>query len=105
MVELPKDWWPNSWFHDIERTKPVYRRPAVPLRFAIPGHPKSGNIWEGHTDEIFVNKVKGWRKIEGWNSIWLHEDGSIMLICVYDFLLCSPPCIYEETLACVGTAH
>ncbi|CAK0824602.1 unnamed protein product, partial [Prorocentrum cordatum] len=80
LVELPKDWWPDSWFYDRERKQPKYHRPAVPLVYALPGHPKSGNIWESHTDAVLIVEMTGWRKVEGWHSIWLHTDGSIMVI-------------------------
>ena len=50
LVELPKAWWPRDWFEDEAKTKPKYRRPAVPLVYALPGHPKSGNVWEDHAE-------------------------------------------------------
>ena len=43
-VELPRSWWPRSWFEDDAMTIPKYKRPAVPLVYALPGHPKSGNV-------------------------------------------------------------
>ena len=33
-------------------TIPKYKRPAVPLVYALPGHPKSGNVWEEHAESI-----------------------------------------------------
>ena len=50
LVELPRSWWPRSWFEDDAMTIPKYKRPAVPLIYAFPGHPKSGNVWEEHAD-------------------------------------------------------
>ncbi|CAK0884153.1 unnamed protein product [Prorocentrum cordatum] len=87
LVELPKDWWPSSWFYDRDRTQPKYHRPAVPLVYALPGRPKSGNVWESHADAVFIVEMAGWRKVDGWHSIWLHADGSIVVIYVGDFLL------------------
>ena len=30
-VELPKDWWPDHWFHKGDRKKPLFVRPVCPL--------------------------------------------------------------------------
>ena len=46
LIELPREWWPLEWFENGDLTRPRYRRPAVVMRFAIPGHPKSGFLWE-----------------------------------------------------------
>eukprot|EP00974_Lingulodinium_polyedra_P074907 7257846-Lingulodinium_polyedra.AAC.1 len=66
LVELPKAWWPREWFEDEAKTVPKYRRPAVPLVNALPGHPKSGNVWEDHAETILVRMR--WRKIDSWNG-------------------------------------
>ena len=59
----------------------------MPLLYALPGHPKSGNIWEAHTDRIFLLELMGWRKVEGWFSVWVNTDGGIMAIYLDDFML------------------
>ena len=49
-MELPKEWWPDEWYYDSNRTQPKYYRPAVPLELSLNGHPKAGNLWDGHTE-------------------------------------------------------
>ena len=61
LVELPRSWWPRSWFEDDAMTIPKHKRPAVPLVYALPGHPKSGNVWEEHAASILAKL--GWRKV------------------------------------------
>ena len=79
LVELPRSWWPRCWFEDDAMTIPKYKRPAVPLVYALPGHPKSGNIWEGHAESILVKL--GWKKVADWTGVVVHADMSI--ICLY----------------------
>jgi len=86
LVLLPRSWWPQSWFEDEDRQVPRFRKPAVPLVYALPGHPKAGNIWEGHVEGILVGK-NSWRKVEFWRSVFLHPDGSIIILYVDDFVL------------------
>ena len=50
LVEFPRSWWPWSWFQDDAMTIPTYKRPVVPLVYALPGHPKSGNVREEHAE-------------------------------------------------------
>ena len=85
LVELPRDMWPDSWFTDKARTVAIYRRPAVPLTYALPGHPKSGNVWEDHVEVILIKY--DWRSVEQWNGIFVHPDHSILCVYVDDFLL------------------
>ena len=85
LFEIPKDWWPDCWFHDRARTQPKFRRPACPLRFALPGHPKSGNIWEGHTEGVLIRLR--WKRVEAWCGIFVHPDGSILVLYVDDFMI------------------
>ena len=61
LVELPRSWWPRSWFEDDAMTIPKCTRPAVPLVYALPGHPKSGNVWEEHAEAILAKL--GWRRV------------------------------------------
>ena len=43
LVELPRSSWPRSWFEDGAMTILKYKRPAVPLVYALPGLPK---VWK-----------------------------------------------------------
>ena len=82
LVELPRSWWPRSWFEDDAMTIPKYKRPAVPLVYALPGHPKSGNVWE----EQILAKL-GWRKVAGWTGVFVHADMSVICLHVDDFMM------------------
>ena len=87
LVELPRDWWPQSWFFDKERQLPRYIRPLVTLRCALYGHPEAGFLW----DEKFasISTMMMWEVIEGWNGVFVHPDGSIIILYVDDVLLAS----------------
>ena len=85
LVELPRSWWPHSWFKDDAMTIPKYKRPAVSLVYALPGHPKSGNVWEEHAESILAKL--DWRKIAGWNGVFVHADRSIICLYVDDFIM------------------
>ena len=52
---------------------------ALPLVYALPGHPKSGNVWEEHAESILAKL--GWRKVADWTGVFVHADKSI--ICLY----------------------
>ena len=79
-VELPRSSWPGSWFEDDAMTIPKYKRRAVPLVYALPGHPKSGNVWEEHAESILAKL--GWRKVADWTGVFVHADKSIIcLLC------------------------
>ena len=46
VVEIPRDWWPDSWFVDrAARTQPRFHRPAVPLRMCGLGRQLSAEQW------------------------------------------------------------
>ena len=85
LVELPRSWWPRSWFEDDAMTIPKYKRPAVPLVYALPGHPKSGNVWDKHAESILAKL--GWRKVAGWNGVFVHVDMSVICLYVDDFMM------------------
>ena len=52
-VELPREWWPDSWFHDgSARQHPKYVRPHCRLLRALYGHPGAGALWEARLNEI-----------------------------------------------------
>ena len=85
LVELPRSGWPRSWFEDDAMTIPKYKRPAVPLVYALPGHPKSGNVWEEHAESILAKL--GWRKVADWTGVFVHADMSIICLYVDDFMM------------------
>ncbi|CAK0892990.1 unnamed protein product, partial [Prorocentrum cordatum] len=85
LVELPRAWRPREWYEDDAMTVPKYRRPAVPLGRALPGHPKSGNVWEDHAETILVRMR--WRKIDSWNGVFVHVDMSVLCLYVDDFMM------------------
>ena len=85
LVELPRSWWPRNCFEHDAMTIPKYKRPAVPLVYALPGHPKSGNVWEEHAESILAKL--GWRKVAGWNGVFVHADKSIICLYVDDFMM------------------
>ena len=84
LVELPRSCLPRSWFEDDDKTIPKCKRPAVPLVHALPGHPKSGNVWEEHAESILVKL--GWRKVADWTVVFVHADMSIICLYVDDFM-------------------
>lgn len=85
LVEIPREWWLAEWYYDVEKTRPKYHRPAFPLKYALSGHPKSGNIWEAHTDAKLI--ILGCKKVESWCGIFVHIDGSIRVFYVDDFMV------------------
>ena len=85
LVELPRSWWSRSWFEDDAMTIPKYKRPAVPLVYALPGHPKFGNVWEEHAESILAKL--GWRKVAAWNGVFVHADMSVICLCVDDVMM------------------
>ena len=66
-------------------TIPKYKRPAVPLVYVLPGHPKSGNVWEEHAESILAKL--GWRKVAGWNGVFVHADMPVICLYVDDFMM------------------
>ena len=61
------------------------KRPAVPLVYALLGHPKSGNVWEEHAESILAKL--GWRKVADWTGVFVHADVSVICLYVYDFMM------------------
>ena len=78
LVELPKPWWPDSWFSDASRTKPLFRRPLVRLIKCLYGHPKAGKLWEEHFDKC----AQECGKVEGWPGMFIH-DMRILIVYVH----------------------
>ena len=57
LVELPRAWWPTEWFYDDEMLLPKFKRPAAPLVYSLPGHPKAGNLLGGPRGGDHVGEV------------------------------------------------
>ena len=86
LFELPRDWWPDSWFNDgAKRQDPRYVRHLVLLRSALYGHPEAGFLWDDKFTGILV--VLGWRTIDAWCGVFVHTDGSIIILYVDDVML------------------
>ena len=85
LVELPRDWWPDSWFYDALRQIPKYVRPLVILCRALYGHPEAGYLWDATFTSILL--ALGWALVEGWNGVFIHLDGSIIILYVDDVLM------------------
>ena len=50
-VELPREWWPDSWFHDSSGwRKPKYNRPYRWQIRALYGHLEAGALWGKNLD-------------------------------------------------------
>ena len=87
-VELPQEYWPDSWFKDgSKRQIPLYDRPTVLLVLALYGHPESGALW----DEVLTTALvsRGWKTIPEWPSVFIHSDFSILIAYVDDLMLCA----------------
>jgi hypothetical protein len=85
-VELPRDWWPNSWFVDGKaRQVPKYRRPVCLLLLALYGHPESGRLWEILAEAVLIDNQ--WAKVWEWPGVYYHEDGSSLVVYVDDLML------------------
>ena len=67
-----------------------YRRPVVPLRKALCGHPDAGKFWEQHCDESV--RAVGFEPIgEEWPSVYIHEKLQLVLVVyVDDFKMAGP---------------
>ena len=87
-VSLPREWWPDDW-------RDKYTDPVCELILALYGHPKAGDCWHDKLDDILV-KHKGFRKIEGWPSVYykVYQDGSEREVVVF--------VVYVDDLIMVG---
>ena len=57
-VELPREWWSDSWFLDgASRQVLKYDRPHCRLLRAMHGHPEAGALWEVKFDDSMTNLV------------------------------------------------
>ena len=100
LVELPRSWWPRSWFEDDAMTILKYKCPAVPLVYALPGHPKSGNVWEEHAESILAKF--GWRKVAYWTGVFVHADMSVICLCEDDFMMVATDELQKRHWAEIG---
>ena len=90
-VYLPREWWPDHWFHDpATKTKPKYVDPVCPLDLALYGHPQAGAYWERHCDKCV--KSVGFTPVESWPSCYILRKYKLFL-CIYvdDFFGKSSP--------------
>ena len=90
-VELPREWWPDSWFHDgSARMRPKYVRPHCHLLRAVYGHPDAGAFWEATLTAIM--QQQGWTTVPGSGSVFLHQPShAICVVYVDDMLLLARP--------------
>ena len=83
-IELPPEAVPS------ECNWGKYRRPVVPLRKALYGHPDAGTFWEQHCDQSV--RAVGFEPIgEEWPSVYIHEKLQLVLVVyVDDFKMAGP---------------
>ena len=79
-IELPPEAAPS------ECNWGKYRRPVVPLRKALYGHPNAGTFWEQHCDEE-------------WPSVYIHEKLQLVLVVYVDDFKMAGPCPRMEHVA------
>ena len=86
-VELPREWWPDSWFHDgALRQQPKYFRPHCRLKKALYGHPEAGALWEKALVKIM--QEEGWESVPLNPGVFVHKDtGAFMIVYVDDMLM------------------
>ena len=78
-IELPPEAVPSECKWD------KYRRPVIPLRKALHGHPDAGTFWEQDCDESV--RAVGFEPIgEEWPSVYIHEKlQPVLVVYVDDF--------------------
>jgi hypothetical protein len=85
-VELPKEWWPDTWFVDgHKRLIPKYKRPVCLMCLGLYGHPEAGALWELKLNGIL--DANGWRKVEGTPGVFVHEETRAVLVTYVDDML------------------
>ena len=83
-VALPRDPWPKSWNGRFEH-------PVVPLVLNLYGHPNAGSFWEQAREKKKHVTECGFKKIEGWRSVFWHPvKRAFLIIYVDDFKLSGP---------------
>ncbi|CAK0852325.1 unnamed protein product [Prorocentrum cordatum] len=103
-VELPLEWWPDSWFLDgAARQRPKYVRPHCRLKKALYGHPEAGALWEAKSNSIL--KQRGWEPAGlDHPGVHVHPDGGIFVVYVDDMLMIAPPSIAGPFWRALDTA-
>ena len=72
-VELPPEWWPDSWYQGcFARTLLKYVRAHCRVLKALYGHPVSGPLWEQKLVEIMTSE--GWTAVPGNGSVFIHDE-------------------------------
>ncbi|CAK0819868.1 unnamed protein product [Prorocentrum cordatum] len=94
-VEIPREWWPDSWFEGGDRSKPLYVLPVRLLLLALYGHPEAGALWEKKLTQVLLGL--GWHSVPSWSGVFVHADGSMLTVYVDDLLLAA--------LGCKADAH
>ena len=85
-VELPRDWWPDSWFTDgAARQHPRFTRPVVMLLLALYGHPEAGALFDALLQEVLAEN--DWEKIWEWPGVFIHADSSAIVAYVDDLMM------------------
>ena len=79
VVRLPKKWWPESW--------KGLKDPVCRLVMNLYGHPRAGNGWERHCEEIVVKR--GFVSVPEWPSVFWHPNKEVLLVVYVDDLLAS----------------
>ena len=66
----------------------------VLLVLALYGHPESGALWDAVLEKVL--RTRGWHTAEEWPGVWVHNDGSVLVVYVDDLLLCALRLKQEE---------
>ena len=82
-VSLPRAWWPQEW---IDKG---YKNPVCPLRLALYGHPKAGDLWHKKLESILLKN--GFETVDDWPSLFVRREtagrgdgkGELSMILVY----------------------
>ena len=71
-VELPREQWPKEWVGQR-------KRPVVPLRLALYGHPLSGYFWEQHCTKSLMDV--GFEPLEAICAFMCTKNSSCFSLC------------------------
>ena len=71
-IRLPRHKWPKSWSSMED--------PVVPLEMNLYGHLLAGLLCERQFEKILLKH--GWEKIPNWESLFVHFEIILFLICV-----------------------
>ena len=80
-IRLPKKWWPAHFFRNPKTGLP-YKDPVFPLRVALYGHPRAGDLWHDMLCGVLLEM--GCVAVEGWPSVYVAFEGDeFVAIVVY----------------------